>query len=180
MYFFIGLGYLIQGILPATIVYLLILGGLSLLGKRTLTFYKQNKFQILTEYLLVVYLFAILNITGVIFKPYHLEWAKNGISGLKLPFVGSSLKMVLLNTILFIPYGFLVSLCFRIKDWRKIAFIAFGTTLCIESLQLFTGRMFESDDLIANMIGTFVGYFFYRGLLDCCSKRRQKIISRKK
>lgn len=68
------------------------------------------------------------------------------------------------NVLLFIPYGFLGCWAF---EWagRFLGCMALGTftSLCIESLQLITGRgYFQIDDILTNMLGTFVGFLAFR------------------
>lgn len=70
----------------------------------------------------------------------------------------------ILNIFLFIPLGFLCPLISRsFERARNIFFIGFGLSALIEIVQLFTlYRATDINDLIANTIGTLIGYFCFR------------------
>lgn len=72
------------------------------------------------------------------------------------------LKMVLLNIFIFVPYGAFVSLIFS-RYGRKVTVLVtllsgLALTLLIEALQYFLGLgCAETDDVICNMAGVFIG-----------------------
>ena len=69
------------------------------------------------------------------------------------------LKGIILNVILFIPFGFLSALCFRDKRPVLMA-LCFGIilTVSVEVLQYLTRTgTFETDDMMHNVIGTLLG-----------------------
>ena len=71
---------------------------------------------------------------------------------------------VIENIMLFVPYGFLGSWAFE-KMGNFFRCLALGalTSLCIESLQLVTGRgFFQIDDILTNTLGAVVGFLLYR------------------
>ena len=71
---------------------------------------------------------------------------------------------VIENILLFVPFGFLGSWAFE-KMRRFFRCLATGafTSLCIESLQLVTGRgVFQIDDILTNTLGAVVGFLLYR------------------
>lgn len=174
-YFNDGKWYLIKSVIPAMICYLFFLG-ILLFVKKDKNYFKQNMVQLMLKYLWIVYFFAILNITGVVFTVYHLDWFADGISMINvgIPFVEASFLMVLLNTILFIPYGIFSSISFKWLNWKRAFFLGAGTSLCIEFLQLFTGRLFELDDLLANTLGTMCGYFLGKSVVNLPKKKFRK------
>ncbi|BBF42398.1 VanZF family protein [Lachnospiraceae bacterium KM106-2] len=118
--------------------------------------------RMILAYLLLLYLLTILKITGIIGMQFHLSWFVDAIQHFRigLPFVGSSILMLLLNFLLFVPFGFLLSLVFegRNRNTRNSLLLGLATSFIIEFLQLFGGRMFELDDLIMNTLGTEMGY----------------------
>ncbi len=70
-----------------------------------------------------------------------------------------------LNTLLFIPFGYLLALDASIwkKKWKmcwwKVVLAGFLTSLVIETTQLiFRFGVFELDDLIKNTLGAGIGY----------------------
>ena len=118
------------------------------------------------ELLLVIYLCTILTITGIIRTDIstYVYSVPNMTSLLNIPFKGASIKMVILNYLLFAPYGFLIFILYGHKkklSWKKAILIGFFTSLFIEIFQAFTGRLPEVDDLIANTSGACLGYVIW-------------------
>lgn len=158
-----GIWELIHGAFWASVVYLCIFS--ALLIKKQGKFASLNKYRLITGYILLLYLFAILGITGISLSRFQPDNIANGlaVASVGIPFYGASLKMVLLNTFLFIPYGFLASLFWKEKiDLKKILIIGLCTSAVIECLQIFTGRFPELDDLLANTLGCVYGYSLYK------------------
>ena len=80
--------------------------------------------------------------------------------------------LVIENVLLFIPYGFFGSWAFK-RLSRLIPCIFFGavTSLCIESLQLVTGRgIFQIDDILTNLLGNIIGFLIF-GMFSGAHKR---------
>jgi len=110
--------------------------------------------------LFCIYGITLLKITGI----FTLKYSLNGIFNYNLiPFIGSSIVPILLNFILFVPYGFLLPVVFDSYkwNWKKIIFISGLTSFIIELLQLFGGRYAEIDDLLMNTLGAFSGFIIY-------------------
>ena len=68
------------------------------------------------------------------------------------------------NIIIFIPFGFIVSLVIDSKRVGKPLIATLISSLTIELVQLFIGRSFDIDDIILNCTGGIIGYFLYIGL----------------
>ena len=96
-----------------------------------------------------------------------------------VPFVGSSIIPVLLNFLLFVPYGFLLPLVFRSCqwNWKKIVVIGGLTSLTIELLQMFGGRYAEIDDFLMNTFGAFSGYIIYACIYGIKKERKKAFVS---
>ncbi|MFJ8066535.1 VanZ family protein [Psychrobacillus sp. NPDC096426] len=81
-------------------------------------------------------------------------------------------QFVLLNILMFVPFGILLPLLhsrFRRGIWTIGAAILF--TLSIESLQLVTGfGIFEVDDLFNNLLGSIIGYGIIMGFITMKGK----------
>ena len=75
-----------------------------------------------------------------------------------------------LNTLLFVPLGLLLPLLARMS-LRRALVIGFVISLSIEVVQFIavvtvsTGRVADVDDVIANVLGTAIGYLVLRGLV---------------
>ena len=112
------------------------------------------------EMIFCIYVITLLKTTGI----FALDYSLNGIFSYNLiPFTGSSIIPVLLNFILFVPYGFLLPFVFSSCkwNWRWIVIIGGLTSFVIEILQMFGGRYAEIDDLLINTFGAFSGYIVY-------------------
>lgn len=123
-----------------------------------------------------VYGVWLLKVTGI----FSLHFSIGGIMSYNLvPFIGSSFMPVLLNTLLFFPYGFLLPLVFTACkwNWKKILGIGAATSLVIEILQLFGGRYAEVEDLLANALGTLTGYLVCAGIRNFRGNRKKTLFS---
>lgn len=71
---------------------------------------------------------------------------------------------VIENVLLFVPYGFLACLAFgRLRRFLRCLALGAVTSLCIETLQLITGRgFFQIDDILTNTLGAVVGFLLFR------------------
>lgn len=80
--------------------------------------------------------------------------------------VGSSMFIyyVLGNILLFVPFGYFVSRYVNAKKMGQIFVVSFVASFTIELLQLQLGRTFDVDDIILNVVGGIIGYFFYIAL----------------
>ena len=78
--------------------------------------------------------------------------------------IGTNLfyRNIIGNIIMFIPFGFFTSYYLKLNRKSIIFFISLTVSLVIELIQLKIGRAFDIDDIILNMVGTFVGYYAYR------------------
>ena len=170
-----GIKYIISSMIPALLVYGLFAIVFTLITRKNVKFYQKDKYQIIKEYILVVYLITILKITGLWFVNYNISWFREGITNLTvgIPFVEASSKMIFLNTILFVPYGALMVICFRKITYLKMLILTIVLSLNIEIQQLFVGRLFEIDDILANTFGAMFGYFLTRGIFDW--EKREKV-----
>ncbi|MDL2237374.1 VanZ family protein [Christensenellaceae bacterium OttesenSCG-928-K19] len=115
----------------------------------------------------VFYLSAVLSITASLTLQdlIRYNFSIQGSVGL-IPFSSISLFGFALNTALFVPLGFLIPLLFQGKN--KLSIVAahgFLFSLCIEASQLFKLRAADVDDLIANTLGTVLGFALYKLLL---------------
>lgn len=165
-------------VLLGVIIYIIGQGILLLANKRSFKDYKSiSKVKLLSELLLVIYVCTILNITGIIGREFSCDFSILGLRNfLNVPFVGASIKMVTLNFLLFVPYGFLVDFVFKKFNltWGKALLIGFCSSLFIELVQAFIGRLPENDDLIANTTGFLVGFLIVQAMGKIRSKETRK------
>ncbi len=72
------------------------------------------------------------------------------------------------NIILFMPFGFVIPLLWKISA-KKAVLIGFLASLFIETCQLFLARGTDVDDLILNTFGALLGALLFK-ILQRCSK----------
>ena len=77
--------------------------------------------------------------------------------------IGSKMFMfnVLGNMLIFLPFGYLVSYYVKPKNALSILIISLLTSTIVEFIQLNIGRSFDVDDIILNILGSFIGYLTY-------------------
>lgn len=72
------------------------------------------------------------------------------------------LATMIINIIIFIPYGFLLSVILLKPSFLKVLFISLFLILGIEVFQFITCiGVFDIDDIILNVMGTILGYMIY-------------------
>lgn len=168
-----GLTFLVRGIPLAIIVYIALLAFLWISKKRR---FMQFKLMII-EFVFIMYIIAIPDITGIIGMQINIDWFKNSLSSIDYsrPFGEGGLEMLILNMVLFIPLGALVPMVIQnIKwNWRSVLLVGFSFSVGIEFLQMFGGRMSELDDILMNSLGALVGYGIF-WICQCVSKTKKK------
>lgn len=87
-----------------------------------------------------------------------------------------SLRQVILNIIMLIPFGFLMPIMIKAKRKYLITLLsALAFIMFIESMQLIMQcGTFEVDDILNNFIGAVLGMLFYMLLNRIINDRRQK------
>ncbi|MCI5499133.1 MAG: VanZ family protein [Clostridiales bacterium] len=77
----------------------------------------------------------------------------------------SYLKNMLLNTLLFLPLGFLLPVLWEgARSFKRVFLFGVCLSLGIELLQLLNFRLTDVDDLIANTAGALLGYLLFHVL----------------
>lgn len=170
----IGISSLLKAIVPAAIIYAVMLAILIKSGMRK----KVRKSKCVIEYFYLVYIWTILEITGIIGMQFNLQWFEQSLGsfGLYIPGSRGELMMVLFNICLFIPLGILTPFVFE-KIFSSPIKVILGSmvfSICIEILQMFAGRFFEMDDILANTLGAAVGYVIYIVIRKVVSDRTIK------
>lgn len=83
------------------------------------------------------------------------------------------------NILIFVPYGFFISMASKSRGFFKTLFSSMGLSLCVEIVQLFTRvGSFDVDDILLNTIGGVLGYI----LFAICNhiRRKHHVRNRKK
>lgn len=81
------------------------------------------------------------------------------------------------NILIFIPFGFFISMASSSRSFFKVLFNSLGLSLCVEILQLVTrvGSL-DVDDILLNTIGGVLGYIVF----IICNLIRRKCYVRKR
>lgn len=75
----------------------------------------------------------------------------------------AELRNIILNILLFIPFGYLLPSMFPKLRWWQVVIIGFCGSLLIELLQLLTRLGYaDVDDLINNTLGAAIGFLCYK------------------
>ena len=128
---------------------------------------KINLWDFFYLFVFAVYIFGVFHFTGVgtIFdiKQYGLE--PNIVKYNFVPFFHTDIDFVEwgLNILLFIPFGFLISMIQN--NFSKIKYVCisgFALSLLIEISQLFNRRVTDIHDLIFNTLGALCGFILFQ------------------
>jgi glycopeptide antibiotics resistance protein len=85
-----------------------------------------------------------------------------------IPLVTADPTGLILNLLLFLPLGILLPFVLPAPTLRRVVLTGFALSLTIETVQFVTdvlvssGRVADVDDLIANTVGTLVGFALFR------------------
>ena len=85
-----------------------------------------------------------------------------------VPFYDHDPTGYILNVALFVPLGVLLPLVWRVSSVRRAVVIGFLASFVVELVQFIlvisvtSGRVADVDDLIANTLGTLVGFIAFR------------------
>lgn len=91
-------------------------------------------------------------------------------------FSATEWRNIILNIVLFVPFGFLLPLLFsQFRAFWKTYLAGFLLTALIEVVQLVLKRgIFEADDIFDNFLGAMIGYGLYRFFRYIISSVRRK------
>lgn len=86
-------------------------------------------------------------------------------------------REIVLNIVLFVPFGFLPALLHqKSASIKRIGLLAFLFSLLIELSQLFFRiGLFELDDLFDNTVGAVIGYGIFVALVSLASDKKNRI-----
>ena len=136
----------------------------------TVMLYKRRRFdraQCVAAILLSLYIVVLLYFT-VIGRYSHKEYDYQihifySYRFLLEQFDSQSIRQFVINLVMLVPVGFLLSTIIKMKDKYAIVLVlCLLFTLFIESMQLLTKcGSFEVDDIISNMVGSVIGILIY-------------------
>jgi glycopeptide antibiotics resistance protein len=113
------------------------------------------------EFAWVITVLMILKITGITGEYFGTTSFSQGIVNFSFSIFEDILSVAtVLNVILFIPFGFLSAVVFKMlrKKWIYGVWLGMIFSGMIEFLQTFNGRYGGVQDILMNTIGTVIGY----------------------
>lgn len=156
---FMGIGYLGDGILFGTAVYLFFCA-IFYIRKGEVRCFRDWWF---LEYFFFIYLGTVGYVTRVLDVS---AWSFGGGYGFNLiPWVNESKSLMVLNFCLFLPMGIFLPIVLRKISWSVVKITAIGglISIGIEIIQvLFAGRMGDIDDIIFNTAGCLAGGILWK------------------
>lgn len=79
------------------------------------------------------------------------------------------------NIILFMPFGFLTSYYLDLEKKKYNILITLLISVIIEFIQLSIGRAFDIDDILLNVVGSFIGCLMYR-VIDRIFENKSEVL----
>lgn len=155
---------IIDGIWPMLLIFIVVLSTIRIVY----IFEKGEKFVLYKEFFSLLFIIYILLLFGMVTNT-DIQSVSNNF----MPFreilryeFGSKyfLWNVVGNIIIFLPFGFIVSLILDSAKVNKPLLITFITSMTIELVQMYIGRSFDIDDIILNCLGGILGFLLYIGL----------------
>ena len=127
---------------------------------------KEEKIVLHRELLMLFFAIYILCLFQVVTFQDDVDWASNNF----IPFheimrynITSRLfwKNVIGNMLMFLPFGFFIGYYIDAEDIRLPILLTLIASIAIEVVQMCIGRVFDVDDIILNLIGSFCGFFIF-------------------
>ena len=150
-------------LLDATIAAAIFLPLFYWLNKR----YFHSKRRTIWYFMLAVYLSGVYAVVGL----PDIRYARFDLHFNFIPFayMFSDYRSSLLNVLLFIPLGFFLPVFGqRYKNLGWTLLFGLGLSMVIETMQIFTLRATDINDLITNTAGALVGWCFGRLFVRLC------------
>lgn len=108
--------------------------------------------------------FAVVGLPDILYVRFDLR-----CNFIPFAYMFSDLTNTVLNVLLFVPLGYFLPLLWeRFYRFPRAVLFGFFCSMFIESLQIFTYRATDINDLITNTFGTFLGWSLARLTLRMC------------
>lgn len=177
-YFFLGVVGVSIGISIFLIMYFLIYKKI-MKGTKKLKASKIILWSIFLIYSVIVLGATLVHRTSVMYESINLHIFSSYIKVLNR-FSLLELRNIILNILMFIPFGFMLPLLFRKCEKFYITyFLGLCMTISIEVLQLITNRgVFEIDDIMNNTLGCMIGYGIVMIFVLFSKRNKKSLIKR--
>lgn len=155
---------IIESIWPMLLIFIVVLSTIRI----NYILEKHEKFVLYREFFSLAFVIYILLLFELV-----TNTDVQGVSNNFIPFkeilryeIGSKYFYwnVIGNIMIFVPFGFFVSLYLNSEKVNRPLLITAIASLTIESIQMFIGRSFDIDDIILNCVGGICGFLLFIGL----------------
>lgn len=155
---------IIESIWPMLLIFIVVLSTIRI----NYILEKHEKFVLYREFFSLAFVIYILLLFELV-----TNTDVQGVSNNFIPFkeilryeIGSKYFYwnVIGNIMIFVPFGFFVSLYLNSEKVNRPLLITTIASLTIESIQMFIGRSFDIDDIILNCVGGICGFLLFIGL----------------
>lgn len=115
-------------------------------------------------FLFALYLSAVYALAGLP-NILYIRLAPN-FNFVPFAYMFSDLDATLLNILLFLPMGFSLPLLWKpfVQGWQTVLF-GFLSSVLIETMQIFSYRATDVNDLMTNTLGTILGFCLAKAVL---------------
>lgn len=155
---------IIDGIWPMILIFIVVLSTIRI----AYLIEKNERFVLYKEFFSLLFIIYILLLFGLVTNTDVQSYGNNFMPFkeiLRYEF-GSKYFMwnVVGNVLIFMPFGFIVSLILNSAKVNRPLIITLITSLTIELVQMSIGRTFDIDDILLNCLGGIFGFLLYIGL----------------
>lgn len=155
---------MVQGMWPMLLIFVIVLSTIRI----NYILEKGEKFVLYKEFFSLAFVIYILLLFELVTNTDVRSISNNFIpfkEMLRYP-IGSDYFYwnVVGNVLIFLPFGFFISLYLNSQKVNRPLVITFVTSLTIELVQMFIGRSFDIDDIILNCVGGICGFLLFIGL----------------
>lgn len=155
---------IIDGIWPMILIFIVVLSTIRI----EYLIEKNERFVLYKEFFSLLFIIYILLLFGLVTNTDVQSYGNNFMPFkeiLRYEF-GSKYFMwnVVGNVLIFMPFGFIVSLILNSAKVNRPLIITLITSLTIELVQMSIGRTFDIDDILLNCLGGIFGFLLYIGL----------------
>ncbi len=155
---------IIKGFWPMLLIFIIVLTTIRI----NYILEKGEKFILYKEFFSLLFVIYILLLFSLVTNTDIQSYGHNFIPFkeiLRYPIGSSNFYLnVIGNIVIFIPFGFFISLYLGSQKLNRPLLITFITSLTIELVQVFINRSFDIDDIILNCTGGIIGFLLYIGL----------------
>lgn len=168
---------IINGVWPMLLIFIVVLTTIRI----CYIIEKRERFVLYKEFFSLAFVIYILLLFGLVTNTDVQSYGNNFIPFKEIMRYNFGSKYFIWNVVgnvmIFVPFGFFISLYLGSQKLNKPLLITVITSLTIETVQMFIGRSFDIDDIILNCVGGIIGFLLFIGL-SAIQKHLPKFLQR--